>query len=211
MPHIHPVVGRSVSLSSVTVSIKFCFHGYLTQTAPASKSVWTCPNPLLPFSFVQISGHKMRSELVKLITIYNDLEEAGFTATLTLMTRGGNSSYMILLESLPSSQSSAISTSSTSSTATRLAPGAHRKSQATRQKTKDRAAEDQASSMEGPDTAGEEPSSPASCNWELFGRTPSLNVDGRLPTPYPHVTTPFPFNPFFLPGNKNDVTATTPN
>ena len=153
----------------------------------------------------------MRSELVKLITMYNDLEEAGVTATLTLMTRGGNSSYMILLESLPPSQSSATSASSTSSTAARLAPGAHRKSQAARQKTKDQAAEDQTSLMGVPDAAGVEPTSPASSNWDLFGRTPSLNVDGRLPTPYPHVTTPFPFNPFFLPGNKNDVTAATPN
>ena len=153
----------------------------------------------------------MRSELVKLLALYDDLEEAGVTATLTLMTRGGNSSYMILLESLPPSQSSANSASSTSSTAARLAPGAHRKSQASRQKTKDQAAEGQASLMEVPDVAGVEPISPASSNWELFGRTPSLNVDGRLPTPYPYVTSSFPFNPFILPGNKNDVKAATPN
>ena len=48
------------------------------------------------------SGFKMKAELQKFLKLYEELEEAGETASLTLMTKGGKSTIMLQLESSPS-------------------------------------------------------------------------------------------------------------
>ena len=88
----------------------------------------------------------MKAELVKLLTLYNELEETGASATLTLLTRGGKSTYKLLFDSPPSSST----TSSTSSTRARR----RRRSAAKRARANQRAADHQAN-LVGVVTAGE--------------------------------------------------------
>ena len=51
----------------------------------------------------------MKAEFKKLLELYEELEEAGETATLTLSTRGGKSTIKLQLESSPSSPSTMTS------------------------------------------------------------------------------------------------------
>ena len=53
---------------------------------------------LLEF-IVQISGLKMKAEFMKIFKIFEELEEAGECATLTISSRKGISSIKLLLES----------------------------------------------------------------------------------------------------------------
>ena len=89
----------------------------------------------------------MKAELVKLLTLYNELEEIGTSATLTLLTRGGKSTYKLLLDSPPSSPV----TSTTSSTQARRR---RRRSAVKRARANQRAADHQAN-LVGAVTAGE--------------------------------------------------------
>ena len=45
----------------------------------------------------------MRAGLVKLLSLYNELEESGANTTLTMLTRGGKTTYKLPLESPSSS------------------------------------------------------------------------------------------------------------
>ena len=57
----------------------------------------------VPAEFVvQISGLKMKAEFIKIFKLFEELEEAGECATLTISSKGGTSSIKLLLES-PSS------------------------------------------------------------------------------------------------------------
>ena len=74
-------------------------------------------------SFVQIFGLKMGPEFHKIFKLYEELEEAGQTATLTLTSKGGKSTIKLQLESPPSSPSTAPPTTSAASAP---ASGGHR-------------------------------------------------------------------------------------
>ena len=63
----------------------------------------------VPAEFVvQISGLKMKAEFIKIFKLFEELEEAGECATLTISSKGGTSSIKLLLEcplSLPTTAS----------------------------------------------------------------------------------------------------------
>ena len=52
----------------------------------------------------------MKAELQKFLKLYEELEEAGETASLTLVTKGGKSTIKLQLESSPSLPSTSTST-----------------------------------------------------------------------------------------------------
>ena len=56
------------------------------------------------------SGFKMKAELQKFLKLFEELEEAGETASLTLVTKGGKSTIKLQLESSPSLPSTSTST-----------------------------------------------------------------------------------------------------
>ena len=56
------------------------------------------------------SGFKMKAELQKFFKLFEELEEAGETASLTLVTKGGKSTIKLQLESSPSLPSTSTST-----------------------------------------------------------------------------------------------------
>ena len=55
----------------------------------------------------------MKAEFKKLLELYEELEEAGETATLTLSTRGGKSTIKLQLESSPSLPTTSTASSNT--------------------------------------------------------------------------------------------------
>ena len=59
------------------------------------------------------SGFKMKAELQKFLKLFEELEEAGETATLTLSTRGGKSTIKLQLESSPSPPATSTTPSNT--------------------------------------------------------------------------------------------------
>ena len=59
----------------------------------------TCLWEPLPISFIQKSGFKMKAELKKIFKLFEKLEEACKTASLTLLTKGGKSMIKLQLES----------------------------------------------------------------------------------------------------------------
>ena len=71
-------------------------------------------------SLVQIFGLKMGPEFHKIFKLFEELEEAGQTATLTFTSKGGKSTFKLQLESSPSSPST---TSPTPPAASAPAPG----------------------------------------------------------------------------------------
>ena len=74
-------------------------------------------------SLVQIFGLKMGPEFHKIFKLFEELEEAGQTATLTFTSKGGKSTFKLQLESSPSSPST---TSPTPPAASAPAPGGRR-------------------------------------------------------------------------------------
>ena len=77
------------------------------HAAPAGQVALEARGPvfseaLLEF-IVQISGLKMKAEFMKIFKIFEELEEAGECATLTISSRKGISSIKLLLESPSSS------------------------------------------------------------------------------------------------------------
>ena len=75
------------------------------------------------FSFVQISGQKMKTVFQKILHLFEELEEGGESTTLTISSKRGKSSIKLVLESPPSPPPS--TTTSTSPTAN-PAPARHR-------------------------------------------------------------------------------------
>ena len=151
----------------------------------------------------------MKAEFHKIFKIFEELEEAGESATLTISSKGGISSIKLLLESSPSSPSTG-----TTSTTLPPAPGRRRRHRgaAARARRRQRAAEHQASLLVSPSSASPPPSGEAidpvgsqSCPFFILpspsptlgrrsvtslGRPPppsfgSLNLDGRPPSPVP--------------------------
>ena len=156
----------------------------------------------------------MKAEFIKIFKIFEELEEAGECATLTISSRKGISSIKLLLESSPSSPSTG-----TTSTTLPPAPGRRRRHRgaAARARRRQRAAEHQASLLVAPSSASPPPSSgeaidpvgsqsrpllilpspsPTSGRRSVtsLGRPPppsfgSLNLDGRPPSPVPPTST----------------------
>ena len=152
----------------------------------------------------------MKAEFHKIFKLFEELEEAGESATLTISSKGGISSIKLLLESSPSSPS-------TGTTPTTLppAPGRRRchRSAAARARRRQRAADHQASLLAVPASASPPASgeasvpagSPQRCPLLILpspsntsgrrrvmslGRPPlpsfgSLNLDGPPPSPPP--------------------------
>ena len=152
----------------------------------------------------------MKAEFHKIFKIFEELEEAGESATLTISSKGGISSIKLLLESSPSSPSTG-----TSPTTLPPAPGRRRRHRgaAARARRRQRAADHQASllavsSSASPPASGEASApagSPQRCPLLILpspshtsgrrrvmslGRPPlpsfgSLNMDGPPPSPPP--------------------------
>ena len=100
----------------------------------------------------------MKAEFHKIFKIFEELEEAGESATLTISSKGGISSIKLLLESSPSSPSTG-----TTSTTLPPAPGRRRRHRgaAARARRRQRAAEHQASLLVSPSSASPPPSGEA--------------------------------------------------
>ena len=152
----------------------------------------------------------MRAEFQKIFKLFEELEEAGESATLTITSKGGISSIKLLLESSPSSPS-------TGTTTTTLPPASGRRRRhrgaAARARRRQRAADHQASllaassstSLPAAGEASAAASSPQHCPLPILpspshtsgrrrvmslGRPPlpsfsSLNLDGPPPSPPP--------------------------
>ena len=92
----------------------------------------------------------MKVEFHKIFKIFEELEEAGESATLTISSKGGISSIKLLLESSPSPPSTG-----TTSTTLPPAPGRRRRHRgaAARARRRQRAAEHQASLLVAPSSA----------------------------------------------------------
>ena len=129
----------------------------------------------------------MKAEFQKLVTLYEEWEEAGETATLTLSTRGGKSTIKLQLESSPSS-----SPPVTSATAHTLqpAPGRRRRRRGVRARARrnQRAAAHQNSQVEAATSASLDP--PSSRPLRLLpsplpesGRRRVMSCVGRLDVP----------------------------
>ena len=129
----------------------------------------------------------MKAEFQKLVTLYEEWEEAGETATLTLSTRGGKSTIKLQLESSPSSSPPA-----TSATAHTLqpAPGRRRRRRGVRARARrnQRAAAHQNSQVEAATSASLDP--PSSRPLRLLpsplpesGRRRVMSCVGRLDVP----------------------------
>ena len=134
---------------------------------------------------------------MKLLILFNKLEETGATATLTLLARGGKCTYKLLLDSPPSSPS----TSPTSSTRARR----RRRSAAKRARANQRAADHQAN-LVGVVTAGEPtggvplPGSPA-------GGGPPPASTSNVPVSHSHHIHP---SPSPLSGRREVITVGRP-
>ena len=152
----------------------------------------------------------MKAEFTKIFKLFEELEEAGESATLTISSKGGISSIKLLLESSPSSPSTG-----TSPTTLPPAPGRRRRHRgaAARARRRQRAADHQASLLAVPASASPPASgeasapagSPQRCPLLILpspshtsgrrrvmslGRPPlpsfgSLNLDGPPPSPPP--------------------------
>ena len=152
----------------------------------------------------------MKAEFHKIFKLFEELEEAGESATLTISSKGGISSIKLLLESSPSSPSTG-----TSPTTLPPAPGRRRRHRgaAARARRRQRAADHQASLLAVPASASPPASgeasvpagSPQRCPLLILpspshtsgrrrvmslGRPPllsfgSLNLDGPPPSPPP--------------------------
>ena len=151
----------------------------------------------------------MKAEFHKIFKLFEELEEAGESATLTISSKGGVSSIKLLLESSPSSPS-------TGTTPTTLPPASGRRRRhrgaAARARRRQRAADHQASLLVAPPSASPPPPgeaidpvgsqcrpllthpspSPTSGRRSVtsLGRPPppsfsSLNLDGRPSSPPP--------------------------
>ena len=117
------------------------------------------------------SESKMEGELAVLMEVFHRVKEAGGSAKLTLLTRGGKVNAKLDLElgaGLPSSSLPAADSTSplpTSPAALRPASGQRKRSKAARRKAKARAAAHQASLANGPDASSPptaQPTAPAS-------------------------------------------------
>ena len=98
-------------------------------------------------SLVQIFGLKMGPEFHKIFKLFEELEEAGQTATLTFTSKGGKSTFKLQLESSPSSPST---TSPTPPAASAPAPGGRRgrhRGAAARARRRQRAADHQGTTL----------------------------------------------------------------
>ena len=98
-------------------------------------------------SLVQIFGLKMGPEFHKIFKLFEELEEAGQTATLTFTSKGGKSTFKLQLESSPSSPST---TSPTPPAASAPAPGGRRRRHrgaAARARRRQRAADHQGTTL----------------------------------------------------------------
>ena len=127
----------------------------------------------------------MKAEFHKIFKIFEELEEAGESATLTISSKGGISSIKLLLESSPSSPS-------TGTTPTTLppAPGRRRRHRgaAARARRRQRAADHQASLLAVPASASPPASGEASApagpqHGHLPQRRPLFPI--FLPSPSP--------------------------
>ena len=93
------------------------------------------------------SGLKMKAEFHKTIKLFEELEEAGESATLTISAKGGTSTIKLQLESPPSP-----STTGTTPTTLPPAPGRRRRHRgaAARARRRQRAADHQAALLAAP-------------------------------------------------------------
>ena len=154
---------------------------------------------------LQISGAKMKAEFEKLIKVFEDLEEAGATVTLTFSTKGGVSVAKLHLESTSTSSSPPPSTS-TGTPSLHPAPGKRRRHRGAnaRARRNQRAAAHQASMAEAglppprplchlpsppPESGRRQVMAMARPNIPSFS---TLNVDGSSSPPPPPPTTPPP-------------------
>ena len=94
------------------------------------------------FLLVQISGQKMKPEFKKVLHLFEELEEAGESATLTITSRKGISTIKLLLESSPPLPTA----STTTPTSLPPVPGKRRRHRgaAARTRRRQRAADHQA-------------------------------------------------------------------
>ena len=98
-------------------------------------------------SFVQIFGLKMGPEFHKIFKLYEELEEAGQTATLTLTSKGGKSTIKLQLESPPSSPSTAPPTTSAASASASGGRRRRHRGAAARARRRQRAADHQGTTL----------------------------------------------------------------
>ena len=161
------------------------------------------------------SGLKMKAEFHKIFKLFEELEEAGESATLTISAKGGTSTIKLQLESPPSPPS-------TGTTSATLSPATGRRRRhrgaAARARRRQRAADHQASKLAAPSSASPPASGEASaptgstqrCPLLILtspshtsgrrrvmslGRPPlpslgSLNLDGPPPSPPPPSSPP---------------------
>ena len=100
------------------------------------------------YHLVQISGQKMKPEFKKVLHLFEELEEAGESATLTISSRKGISTIKLLLESSPPLPTA----STTTPTSLPPVPGKRRRHRgaAARARRRQRAADHQASLLTAP-------------------------------------------------------------
>ena len=173
------------------------------------------------------SGLKMKAEFHKIIKLFEELEEAGESATLTISAKGGTSTIKLQLESPPP-----LPTTSTTTTPLPPVPGRRRRHRgaAARARRRQRAANHQASLLAASSSASHPASgvasvpagsqqerplhilpspSPSSGRRRVVSRVGRLevptftNLDGAPPSPSPCSPSPSPTGGW--PPTKDDV------